>query len=114
MLAVPVAVASLMCKSPHAYYPALAVAELLLFMSTGPINSVIVSLVSPMQRASAVALSVLAIHLLGDVLSPPLIGGLSDRTSLGDAVLLVPVAVAVSGLLWIAAALRCRHEGVAG
>ncbi len=63
------------------------------------INSVIVSLVSPMQRASAVALSVLAIHLLGDVLSPPLIGGLSDRTSLGDAVLLVPVAVAVSGLL---------------
>ena len=81
-------------------------------MSTGPINSVIVGLVSPAHRASAVALSVLVIHVLGDVVSPPLIGRLSDRTSLGEAVLLVPVAVALSGLLWVAAALRCRHEGV--
>ena len=87
-------------------------AELLLFMSTGPSNSVIVGLVSPAHRASAVALSVLAIHILGDVISPPLIGSVSDRTSLGDAVLLVPVAVAVSGLFWVAAALRCRREGV--
>jgi hypothetical protein len=108
----PVTVVCLTSSPPPIYYSALVIAELLLFMSTGPINSVIVGLVSPAHRASAVALSVLAIHILGDVISPPLIGSVSDRTSLGDAVLLVPVAVGVSGLFWVAAALRCRREGV--
>jgi MFS family permease len=110
--ALPLAVASLASASPHVFYPALVGAELLLFMSTGPINSVIVSIVNPVHRASAVALSVLAIHVLGDVISPPLIGSLSDRTSLGEAVLLVPIALAVCGLFWVAAALRCRKEGI--
>jgi MFS transporter, Spinster family, sphingosine-1-phosphate transporter len=112
LLALPLTVACLRGGAPQIFYPALVGAELLLFMSTGPINSVIVSLVSPAQRASAVALSVLAIHALGDVISPPLIGRLSDRTSLGEAVLLVPVAVAVCALFWVAAALRCRRQGV--
>jgi len=112
LLALPLAVASLHAASPSVFYPALVGAELLLFMSTGPINSVIVSIVSPVHRASAVALSMLAIHILGDVISPPLIGSLSDRTSLGEAVMLVPVAVAVCGLFWVAAALRCRKEGL--
>jgi MFS family permease len=112
LLALPLTVACLNSASPAVYYPALVGAELLLFMSTGPINSVIVGLVSPAHRASAVALSVLAIHTLGDVISPPLIGSVSDRTSLGEAVLLVPVAVALCGLFWVAAALRCRRDGV--
>lgn len=112
LLALPLTVVCLTATSPSAFYPALVVTELLLFMSTGPINSVIVGLVSPAHRASAVALSVLAIHVLGDVISPPLIGSISDRSSLQDAVLLVPVAVAVCGLFWVAAALRCRREGV--
>jgi MFS family permease len=112
LLALPFAVVCLTYGSPYVFYPALVGAELLLFMSTGPINSVIVSLVSPAHRASAVALSVLAIHVLGDVISPPLIGSLSDRTSLGEAVLLVPIAVGISGLFWVAAALRCRRDGV--
>jgi predicted MFS family arabinose efflux permease len=113
LLAVPLAIIALTSPSPSVFYPSLVLAELLLFMSTGPVNSVIVSLVSPAQRASAVALSVLAIHLLGDVLSPPLIGSVSDHTSLGQGVLLVPIAVALSGLFWVAAALRCRRDGLA-
>jgi len=112
LLALPLAAASLACASPQVFYPSLVGAELLLFASTGPVNSVIVALVAPAHRASAVALSVLAIHALGDVISPPLIGSLSDRTSLGEAVLLVPAAVGVSGLFWVAAALRCRRDGV--
>lgn len=112
LLALPLAFVSLSAASPHVFFPALVGAELLLFISTGPINSVIVGLVSPVHRASAVALSMLAIHVLGDVISPPLIGSLSDRTSLGEAVMLVPVAVGLCGLLWVGAALQCRKEGV--
>jgi len=41
-----------------------------------------VNLVLPNQRATAVALSVFTIHLLGDAISPYLIGAVSDASSL--------------------------------
>jgi MFS transporter, Spinster family, sphingosine-1-phosphate transporter len=104
LLAVPFAVLALTAPAPLIFYPAMVIAELLLFMSTGPINAAIVNGVSPLERASAVALGTFMIHLFGDVPSPPLIGYLSDLTSLASAVLIVPVAVAVSGVLWLVAA----------
>jgi MFS transporter, Spinster family, sphingosine-1-phosphate transporter len=82
----------------------MVIAQLLMFLSTGPVNAAIVNLVAPIERASAVALSVFAIHCLGDVLSPYLIGVVSDATSLAVAVQIVPVAVVVSGLVWCVAA----------
>jgi MFS family permease len=104
LLAVPFVVVALTASAPSAYYPGIVCAQLLLFMSTGPINAAIVNMVSPFERASAVALSMFAIHLLGDVPSPPLIGSISDASSLGQAVLIVPVAVAIGGLVWLGAA----------
>jgi MFS transporter, Spinster family, sphingosine-1-phosphate transporter len=104
VLAVPAAYVALSAGAPSVFYPALIVAELLLFMSTGPINTAIVNLVNPVERASAVALSIFAIHLLGDALSPWMIGTLSDLSSLGTAVLIVPAAVAICAVLWLAAA----------
>ncbi|HEY2036992.1 MAG TPA: MFS transporter [Steroidobacteraceae bacterium] len=104
LLGVPAVYVALAAGTRGVFYPALIVAELLLFMSTGPINTAIVNLVSPMERASAVALSILTIHLLGDVLSPSIIGALSDVSSLGTAVMVVPVAVAICGVLWLVAA----------
>jgi MFS family permease len=104
VLAVPFVAIALTAPAPSTYYPAIVAAELLLFMSTGPINSAIINLVAPGERATAIALSVFTIHILGDAISPPLIGLLSDRSSLGNAFLVVPVATAVSGILWLAAA----------
>jgi hypothetical protein len=80
-------------------------AQLLLFLSTGPINAAIVNLVTANERATAIALSVFAIHLLGDVLSPPLIGAISDASSLEEAIKIVPLAVVAAGIVWIFAAL---------
>ena len=113
LLAVPVTYLALSAGAPSVFYPALIAAELLLFMSTGPINTAIVNLVNPLERASAVALCVLAIHLLGDVFSPSLIGAVSDVSSLGTAVMIVPVAVAVSGVVWLAAARAARIAATA-
>jgi MFS transporter, Spinster family, sphingosine-1-phosphate transporter len=104
LLAAPFALIALTASSPSIYYPAVVVAELLLFMSTGPINSAIINLVSPSERASAIALSMFVIHLLGDVPSPALIGWLSDLSSLGRAILIVPVAVVISGVIWLISA----------
>jgi MFS family permease len=79
-------------------------AEFLLFLSTAPVNVVIVNVVPVGARAMAMAVSIFVIHLLGDAISPPIIGLLADITSLSRAVLIVPVAVALSGALWIATA----------
>jgi MFS family permease len=104
LAAAPVALLALTSPAPRIYFPAIVIAELLCFMSTGPINAAIVNMVSPFERASAMALSIFAIHLLGDVPSPPLIGHLAVTGSLGRAVLVVPVALAIGGVTWLLAA----------
>src|SRR5260370_1150538 len=92
--------------APAVYWTAIVAAELCLFASTGPITSAIVTLVSPHMRATAVALSIFAIHVLGDVPSPSLVGAISDARSLDQAVLIIPVAVLVGGAIWTYAAWR--------
>jgi MFS transporter, Spinster family, sphingosine-1-phosphate transporter len=108
LAAVPITLLVFMAQSPAIFWSATAVAEVLLFASTGPINAFTVNIVPPAMRATAIAVQILLIHLLGDVPSPPLIGALSDASSLGAAVLVVPVAVLVSGVIWTYAAWRSR------
>jgi len=91
---------ALTTASSTAYLTCMVIAQLLMFLSTGPINASIMNLVLPTQRASAVALEIFAIHALGDALSPYLIGALSDASSLAQAVKIVPVAVVIAGGLW--------------
>src|SRR5262245_30352524 len=77
----------------------LFIAEFFLFLSTGPVNVVIVSVVPIASRAMAMAVSIFVIHLLGDAISPPIIGALADIVSLSRAILIIPAVVAISGLL---------------
>jgi MFS family permease len=104
LLAAPFAILAFSLSSKPMYMGAMAVAEVLIFMSTGPINSAIVNAVPPIKRATAVGLSTLLIHLMGDVPSPPIIGAISDVSSLGRAFLLVPIAFAIGGVIWLWAA----------
>jgi MFS family permease len=106
LAAAPVALVGFVASSRPVYMTAIIAAEVLLFLSTGPINSALVNVVAPAHRATATALNILVIHLLGDVPSPPLIGRLSDATSLGTAFLVLPAMMALSGLIWIYAAFR--------
>ena len=87
--------------SPLVYGASFFAAELLLFLSTSPVNVVLVSVVPAHIRAMAMAVSIFAIHALGDAISPPLIGWLADQSSLSRAVMIVPLAVAVSGAIWL-------------
>lgn len=85
------------------------IAEFLLFLSTGPVNVATVNVVPAGMRAMAMAMSIFAIHLLGDAISPPIIGLLADRNGLAEAVLIVPIAIAVSGVLWSATAVMHKE-----
>lgn len=104
LLAVPLSLIALTAVAPGIYWTAMTGAIALLFLSTGPINSVIVNVVAPDMRATAVAASILTIHLLGDVPSPTIVGAISDARSLGQAVLILPAAILVSGTIWTFAA----------
>jgi len=105
LAAAPFAWFALTVTAPRTYLICMVIAQLLMFLSTGPINATIVNLVLPTQRASANALGVFSIHLLGDVPSPLLIGLISTHSSLQQGVKLVPLAIVVSGLIWICGAL---------
>jgi MFS transporter, Spinster family, sphingosine-1-phosphate transporter len=104
LVAAPFVWMALTTNSHTLYLICMVWAQLCLFLSTGPINAAIVNLVLATERATAIALGVFAIHLLGDALSPFLIGELSDSFSLAQAVKIVPVAVAIGGCVWIWAA----------
>jgi MFS transporter, Spinster family, sphingosine-1-phosphate transporter len=85
---------------------ALLATEFLVFLSTGPINVVLVSVVPVAIRATAMSVSIFFIHLFGDAAAPIAIGAVSDRVGLSNAVLIMPAVVALSGLIWIFAASR--------
>lgn len=109
LLACPLLAVAILARSPVLVLPAIAAAEVLLFASTGPINTAIVDDVPAAQRGRAVAASIVVIHLFGDVPSPPFVGWLSERNSLASAMAVVPIAVLLAGLAWAVAA---RLEGV--
>src|SRR2546425_545543 len=106
LLAAPLFLLALVATRPGAYWAAMVAAEVLMFVSTGPINSTIVNVVSPAIRATAVALSIFTIHTLADVPSPALVGMISDARSLGEAVLVLPAATLGGGVIWTYAATR--------
>lgn len=106
LLAAPLTFVAFNHPAKNVYLTCMILAEVLVFASTGPVNSAIVNLVPPAERASAVAMSIFLMHILGDVPSPPLIGFLSDMSSLARAFLVVPAAVLVSGMIWCYAAWR--------
>jgi MFS family permease len=100
LISVPFAAACFLAGSPLGFFAGLAVAEFAIFMATSPINVVILQGVPMELRASAMALSIFAIHLLGDLISPPLIGAISDTWSLEAAVFVLPVALAIAAWAW--------------
>jgi len=108
LIAAPFTYVLLTNPNRSVYLPAMVIAEVFIFVCTGPVNSAIVNAVAPNERATAVGLSILILHVLGDVPSPPLIGKLSDAASLDRALLIVPVAIVVAGLIWCYAAWRGR------
>jgi MFS transporter, Spinster family, sphingosine-1-phosphate transporter len=115
LVAAPFVWMALTTNSHTMYLVCMVSGQLCLFLSTGPINAAIINLVSATERATAIALSVFAIHILGDALSPPLIGALSDQFSLAQAVKIVPIAVVIGGCIWIwAARVQARADEVAG
>ena len=129
LIAAPCAYIALTADRPIVYFSALVVAELLIFASTGPVNSAIINYVASGERATAMAFSILLIHVLGDVPSPYIVGAMSDARAasllaavgsapsvvqiaaaeaagLQHAMLILPAAILLSGAIWTVGGLR--------
>lgn len=104
LLAVPCMAVVALSRPPLLIFAAVAAAQFFIFLNNGPLNAAIVSAVPADVRSFAVGLSVFAYHALGDAISPPIIGAIADRSSLGTAILLNAVPVGLGGLLLVIAA----------
>lgn len=76
-----------------------------LFFNTGPTNTILANVTHPAIRATGYALNIFVIHALGDVISPLVIGAVTDATgSMNFAFGLVAAMVLVGGVFWLAGA----------
>lgn len=75
------------------------VAEFLLLINTSPLNAALINSVGAHVRATAIAVDIFVIHLLGDASSPWVIGYLSDHHSLGAGLFATIVAIALSAAI---------------
>jgi len=95
----PVCVGLLLVDELRIFVPLLFITFFLYTWYNGPLSAVILDVVPAAVRASVLGAYLLFSHLAGDAIAPPLIGYLSDRVGLRPAMLLLPTAGALGGLL---------------
>jgi MFS family permease len=83
--------------------PALVVTFMLYFACMPAVNAQISTVTLPTQRSMAYAMAVFVLHILGDTVSPPLFGAVSDWHSREFAFKLFPLTLIGSGVLCILA-----------
>lgn len=80
------------------------VAVFCLFFNTGPSNTALANVTHPAMRATGFAINIFVIHALGDAISPPVIGWMSDRWGMNIGFASVSVMMLIGGVIWILAA----------
>jgi MFS transporter, Spinster family, sphingosine-1-phosphate transporter len=112
--AIPAAFWALMAGQTLISLTMLTVSIFLLFMCTGPVNTLILEAVPVNLRSSAMAFSIFLIHLFGDLWSPEIVGRTADylNQDLQTALLLLPATLLIAGGLWFMLAIKLgvRHE----
>lgn len=114
MLGAPFALAMPLMPTTTGVFVCVFFAEFLLFLNTGPLNAALVACVPATLRARSMAINVFFIHMLGDALSPMLIGEISERQGLSFAVALTSIPIAIGGfvLFWGARKVDALPDGI--
>ncbi|MFN2509090.1 MAG: spinster family MFS transporter [Chthoniobacterales bacterium] len=100
LLAFPLLIATIYAPFPFAWVW-LFLAVFFVFLNTGPSNAALANVAPPKVRATAFALNILVIHLLGDAISPPLLGFVAGRSNMNVAFFIVSIATLFSGIIWL-------------
>ena len=97
-LGVPVMVVALFTRG-KAMLPAIAIAAFFLLLNTAPLNAAVINSVGAHIRATAIAVEIFFIHILGDAFSPTMMGYMADRWSLQAAFILPVIAMVISSTI---------------
>jgi sugar phosphate permease len=97
-LGVPAMIIALFMKG-SVMVPAIAVAAFFLLLNTSPLNTALINSVGAHIRATAIAVNIFFIHILGDVPSPTMMGWVADKHSLQAAFVLPVVAMVISAAI---------------
>ena len=104
------ALAALPCFIAFIYLPlpwgwiAMFFAVVGLFMHVGPGFTILANVVTSEMRATAFAINILVIHVLGDVISPPLIGATADAFDWNVALMGTSAMILVGAIVWFVGA----------
>ena len=101
LVGAPFAVGCFLAPSSTVFFVCAFFCETALFLNSSPINAVILRSVPEERRAGAMALSITAIHGLGDLWSPMLVGILADKLPMRIAMMILPVALVISGAILV-------------
>jgi len=107
LLSVPCGVIAIYSPDPVTFWTAIFMSQFFLFLNTGPANAILINVVMPKMRVGAFAINIFLIHALGDVISPPIVGWISDKTDLQFGLFAVaPVTMLLAGVFYL---LGMRH-----
>ncbi|MBX5479485.1 MAG: MFS transporter [Pyrinomonas methylaliphatogenes] len=134
LLAIAPTLVALAADDQRVYLPATFIAVVLLFISNAPLNAILLQCVPPEERATAVALNIVAIHAFGDAISRAAVGVLSDligngslpqlaaigawlridpaREHLSVALLIAPASLVISTLFFFWGALTTKRSAL--
>ncbi|HXX71784.1 MAG TPA: MFS transporter, partial [Candidatus Acidoferrum sp.] len=98
LLGIPVMIVALFARGP-VMIPAIGVAAFFLLLNTAPLNAAVINSVGAHIRATALAVNIFIIHILGDVPSPTMMGWVADRRSLQAAFILPVIAMGISSAI---------------
>jgi MFS family permease len=100
LLAVPFGFWAVSAHDLNTFLAAMFVVEAAMFSATAPVNTMILSTAPRELAATAMAVSIFCIHALGDLISPPIVGALSDVVPMNLAMIVLVVAIALSAVFW--------------
>jgi MFS family permease len=78
LASLPFLLLAMLAKQWQLIYLGIFMGEALMFINTGPCTAIIANVIAPNMRAVALAASYFAIHFLGDVWSPMIMGRVAD------------------------------------
>jgi MFS transporter, Spinster family, sphingosine-1-phosphate transporter len=98
LLGIPVMIVALFSRG-RLMIPAIGLAAFFLLLNTAPLNAAVINSVGAHIRATAIAVNIFIIHILGDVPSPTMMGWVADKHSLQSAFILPVIAMGISAAI---------------
>jgi MFS family permease len=109
LLSAPCVLLFLVMPFPWAWCMIFA-AVFFLFVNTGPTNAILANVVHPVMRPAGFAVNILVMHVLGDVISPPIIGAVAGYWNMSVGFTVVSAFLAGGGLIWLWGGRHLQHD----